>query len=325
MSANDKTLIDDYLSVADDVFDVVRSGYDTRFSAAQIFTFDLGNVFFDRIANAARAFAAATLEKHGLNMVGDDPFMGIRKHAEDLTNLTANGALMPRQEIEGNYELLHRSIVEMIDAHDGEAMFDVGQCPINLRFSMRERIERLVDHPYPSWKPHTDSWAGEPIDSINCIIPLYHDVDGINLEAMPATPETVANTLSPFPSYDEASKQIELLPPYDIDMAAGRGMFLDPRLVHRTLLDNLGDLRVSLDFRFRPRLSTHTALKERLDVAPGAKNVTYVDYTSWREIGRTRRYHTERAIADGAPPVAGCAGWKNHRYDDKFRSELRPS
>ena len=330
MRTSEDSLIRDYVEVADGVFDGIKSNFPIIHEERLAFSFRLSAPAFQDLHDTAEAFAAAALAAHDIDLAARNPFAAIGEHASGLSNLTINGALLPRTEIETEFNAMHRAVVDLLSDHLAEDVFDFAQCPINLRLSQPQWLQKLADspHPFQSLSYHTDAWAGEPIDSFVCMVPIHFDGDGLNLEIAEVAPATEPNTLRKFESYRSALETVEISRPYEIDVPLGSAVFFDPRALHRTVRKHLGTIRASVDFRFRAKLPAGSpkALKSRLDAAPAAQNVSYITFPEWCEIGRTMRYATGRSLTDMRDEAApGAANWRNHRYVQDNRPRLMPS
>lgn len=330
MRTSEDSLIRDYVEVADSVFNRIKSSLPISREERLAFSFQLSDPAFQDLHDTAEAFAAAVLSAHDIDLAARNPFAAIGEHASDLSNLTINGALLPRTEFETEFNAMHRAVVDLLSDTLADDVFEFAQCPINLRLSQPQWLQRLADspHPYQSLSYHTDAWAGEPIDSFVCMVPVHFDGDGLNLEIAEAAPATEPNTLRKFGSYRSALETVEISRPYEIDVPLGSAVFFDPRALHRTVRKHLGTIRASVDFRFRAKLPAGSAksLKHRLDAAPAAQNVSYITYADWCEIGRSIRYATERSMTDRRnEPTPGTANWQNHRYVQDNRPRLMPS
>ncbi len=138
-----------------------------------------------------------------------------------------------------------------------------------------------------------------------------------------ATPETEFNTLRAFDNYEDALKTVEFGKPGTFALGLGEGMIVDSRLIHNSSYNNLGTIRASFDFRFRPRMENEPELKKRLDAAETAQNVTFVPYDLWRGIGTKVTFHANQSFdiarkADSPPPD----GWYNHRFSNEHRASF---
>ena len=173
------------------------------------------------------------------------------KKIDSIINITANGELLPKKENESEVNNIQRLIIDLFESHDGSDLFEFGQCPFNLRVSEHSRLNDLKTHPFASLKYHTDVWAGEPVDQVNFLIPIYMDSPFMNLEIMEASDATEINSLIKATDYDSALPTVDLSEPYRLKLIPGTVGVLDSRAIHRTVFESLNTIRVSLDFRFR--------------------------------------------------------------------------
>ena len=188
--SSDENLIADYAAIADDVFAGVKRLFPCTSEDRLAFAVRLPASHFEALHRASEKFTRRTLEEHGIDAGDGNVFLALRDHVAELTSLTSNGALMPRSEVDEEFNELQRVIAALFEDFGCEAVFDRGQCPVNLRFSMPPTLASLAAsrHPYQSLKMHSDVWAGEPIDFVNCNIPVFLDGKAMNLELAEASP-----------------------------------------------------------------------------------------------------------------------------------------
>lgn len=320
---NDDLLIQDYSSVADGLFSSVRSLFESEGEERLAFSSKLPDRVFKKILSSSKALARKTLEAHEIKETDENPFLLLGEHIKSLTNITANGALIARKEMIEEMNHFQKTIIDIFENYNAAEFFDFGQCPVNLRISELSNLQRLQGHPHPSIKYHTDTWAGEPIDSILFMIPVFNDGPKMNIELVEATPDTEKITLRAYDNYDQGNQVVQLGKRYDIPMNEGDLLVCDSRLLHRTTKEGLGRVRVSIDFRFRLKMPVREGdLESRLNAATAAKNVSYFPFTEWQKIGSELKYIPERSVSDGAPAPSSSETAGNHRYMEIYRPKL---
>ncbi len=96
MPTNEDSLIRDYMAVADDVFARVKPTFSPESEARLAAMFTLPEGLYADLVEACHAYVSGTLAAHGIKGDHDDPYLNLRDHNEEITNLTINGALNPK-------------------------------------------------------------------------------------------------------------------------------------------------------------------------------------------------------------------------------------
>lgn len=312
----EQDLIDEYLKNADAYLDSVKSCFSSVVNERLACVFELTDAQFGALKSKVDACIEKTLRLNGVEGSHPDLYQRLYAGLDNIANLTPNGSLIYLKELIPEVNALQREVVDLFQSYGAGEIFEYGQCPVNIRVSEKARLEKLISNPFASLKWHTDVWAGEPIDQINFLVPIYVDAPKMNIEVIDSAPETDGNTLKVSKSYDHAITGIDLGEAYDIAAIPGTVCIMDPRAVHRTTFEPLRTIRVSMDFRFRLKLPKE--LRACLEkIMP--QHVHYQSYDFWREIGRTKIYDISESFREYTERIKNNSeGTQNHRYNKIF-------
>ena len=321
MDSKEKVAISEYLKYADKLFDAVKAKFNPVMSEKVAFVFNISDSYFLELKENVENLLLNTLKLNEVETDSSNLYQQLDKNLDNIINITSNGAILPKKENETEVNNIQRLIIDLFESHDGDALFEFGQCPFNLRVSKNNRLNDLTIHPFASTKYHTDVWAGEPIENINFLIPIYMEASYMNLEIMEASKATEFNTLVKATDYDSARPTVKLSDPYNLQLMPGTIGVLDPRAIHRTVFEPLNTIRVSIDFRFRLKLPGY--LREIiLDAFPG-KHVYYVPYKIWRKVGRSKKYLLNESFLEFVDGInSQKKDLNNHRYNEAFSPQF---
>lgn len=314
--------ITEYMKHADTIFDDVRKYFPgTSLRLAQ--AFELDETVFNNIKSAVDAYIAKILQASGVAVGDNCPYEVLYQNIDLVGNLTENGSIIAKKEMTTEVNNVQKVLVEFAEAHAAGEIFEWAQCPGNVRISEKTRLKAMEvsDHPYASWKYHSDIWAGEPIDQFIFLIPIYYGGDYMNIEVTETPPKSDFNCLRTFPSYDEAVKTVDLIKPYPVQLKTGMCAIMDPRAVHRTLFDPLPTVRVSMDFRFRVRKPEllDSLLRETYT---GSAHKGYVNYDLWKEVGTTKQLVFDETYDEYVRKNAEKGRDGKHRYKDEYAPKI---
>lgn len=176
-----------------------------------------------------------------------------RSDLEALPNKTPNGVIRSYTENVGEFRSFVDCLYRFLLSIDLAANVSEVQIPPNLRLVTGASPGERGSRPYATDKLHTDVWAGEPLFSLNILIPLLGDLDAINVRF--CQPHTVPVSLRhPLPDYGAAEGESVDLIDYEVSLQNGVAYFFDTFLFHQTIRYRDG-LRLSVDLRglFRSR------------------------------------------------------------------------
>jgi hypothetical protein len=176
-----------------------------------------------------------------------------RSDLEALPNKTPNGVIRSYTENVNEFRSFVDCLYRFLLSINLAANVSEVQIPPNLRLVAGASPGEQGSRPYATDKLHTDVWAGEPLFSLNILIPLLGDLDAINVRF--CQPHTVPVSLRrPLVDYSAAESESVGLINYDVELQNGVAYFFDTFLFHQTIRYRDG-LRLSVDLRglFRSR------------------------------------------------------------------------
>ena len=323
MNDEEKVILE-FIKHADALFDSVKTCFPCEDEERLAFTFKLSKSCFKQLKANVEAYITKTLHINGVEIGQSNPYQNLYSYLDKIRNITANGTLLPNRELVPELNALHKTVVEMLQFYGAEKVFEFGQAPINIRISEKKRIENLKEHPFGSVKPHTDVWAGEPIDHINFFLPIYCEGSSVNFEVLEAIENTEEHALRVAKSYDISRPTVVLSKPYDLKLNPGVACILDSRAVHRTLFEPLKSIRCSLDFRFRIKIPERLkSLGFLINQTLASKNVSYIPYKLWTQVGVSKSYFFKETFKEYLekkqfPKITT----QNHRYNEEFRPKF---
>jgi len=249
-----------------------------------LFGRQLNQARFERIRSAAARYIIACVRPGSSTLSEPALLAELVAQKSSLPNLTPGGLLLPKREQLLEFNLLHKALSEMFAELRIEDLAETIHLPVNVRVVDGNVDAQRDNRPYATSKFHTDVWAGEPMDAVAILLPLFGDVDNITVEfgEMPPAREREFMRL-----LDDYGIGQELLG--DIyegwRLALGSINFFDARLLHRTVRKQPG-VRVSVDFRFR--LKTEGIIRDFIERMTARDRLpNYVPFETWLGVGTT--------------------------------------
>ncbi len=202
-----------------------------------------------------------------------------------LPNKTPNGLLLAKADMTLEFNLLHKCFARIMSGLGFDHLTDVWSLPMNVRVVSGQADPAILNRPYASSKAHSDTWAGEPADSVLLNVPILGDIGRTSLEWLeppPALGESHLKTLSDFNDGEAIVRQSSKI---DLTPKLGHIYFSDCALLHRTVRVNGGGCRVSIDLRIRMKTTpSYKAYVERLR-GPSTLGSHYVPFQLWQRVG----------------------------------------
>ena len=319
----EEKIIREYLKHADSLFNGIRKHFPgTSFRLVQ--SIQLDKTLFDNIKSAVDAYITKILKISGIVVGNNSIYETLDKNIKKIGNLTANGAIIAKNEMTNEANRLQKALANFVEDHNAGEIFELAQCPGNVRISEKNRLKAMeaTSHPYASTKYHSDVWAGEPIDSVVFNMPIYYGGECMNLEFADTPPKSDFNCLRKFPSYDEAVRTINLIKPCASRLKIGMCAIMDPRTIHRTLFDHLPMSRVSVDFRFRIKKPAQLSSFVRESYV-GSEHKGYINYDLWKNIGTTKQLVFDETYDEYIKKNAEQGKDGTHRYKDEYAPKIR--
>lgn len=239
------------------------------------------------VQRAATIYFAACLEMRGSLPTEDALFDRFLQVKNILANLTPNGVLLPKREYTAEYNLLHKAVADVLQPLLPEALIKSAQSLMMFRIVEGSSDDHRDRRPYATSKVHSDIWAGDPLDAVTLIIPIFGDPANITVKFFEMPIELEHEYMKPLADYDQASGIPNLKAYDDLTMSIGSIYFFDARLLHQTARLRPG-FRVSLDFRIRRRLPPECNVPHDTEEYGSRQRNPEIDYATWRAIGRER-------------------------------------
>ncbi|MDZ4677711.1 MAG: hypothetical protein SGI74_09400 [Oligoflexia bacterium] len=155
--------------------------------------------------------------------------------------------------IKKNWDLfvkLEKSVIDELDRLGLTSLIKGIEFPINVRVAHGRAPEEYKETDYATDHLHSDLWAGEPDDIINCLMYIDGDLKSTYMELYNPLESKVAAIASfngPYRAFDAKMEGIE-----KVNYVAQEGQFIlfDGVCPHQTIRKG-GGARISIDFRIR--------------------------------------------------------------------------
>ncbi|MDP6173610.1 MAG: hypothetical protein QGF09_05535, partial [Rhodospirillales bacterium] len=221
--------------------------------------------------------------------LSDDIFTEQAELIRQLPNRTPNGLLLPKKQTYLAYNMVHAAVAEIFTQCGFSAHVDRIHSPINIRVVDGEYDPKVDLRPRASAKWHLDLWSGEPAGAIMFFLPVLGDTKNVAVRWIEPT-EVPPALLRPLADFDEGKALIDGGQEYDLAFEPGNVALSDPFLVHATQKTTRA-LRLSIDFRF-----VAADICPGDAEAPGTRDVNYIDFADWDDIGRGRILSTSAPL-----------------------------
>jgi hypothetical protein len=218
-----------------------------------------------------------------------------------LVNKTPNGVLLCKHETTLEFNLLHKAVAKLFLSFGFKDLTEFWQAPLNVRVVLG-KDEHVVERPYESSKLHSDVWIGEPADMILVNIPILGDIENTTLEWY-LPPNNIGEShlrhLTDFSEGLEIAKKFNKL---NLKPKLGHIYFSDPTTLHQTKRKS-GKVRVSIDFRFRMKVSDdYRKLVVESCKPEFLKNYIYTD--DWFAIGSESIIYVGETMSEASKKYA---------------------
>jgi len=197
-------------------------------------------------------------------------------------NITPNGLVLPKKENYLEYNIIHRTIAEILTSLNLLQSTKKIHNPINLRLVDGRPNLKIDSRPRASVKLHTDIWAGEFTDTIMIFIPVLGSMKSVPVEFFEPPDSIYPRYLKPLPKYDDGAFFEAQSTKYNVQLENGYLYIIDGFLLHKTIKTGHGS-RLSIDFRFLPKESVET---DKIIESP--RNENYLETQDWIRIGKDR-------------------------------------
>lgn len=293
------------------IADAVGNGYRRRLLCER----RLASADVKQVRAAAAGYLAACISYRG-DLADEEALIASYAASKaSLANRTPNGVLMPKREHTVEFNRLHKAVAVALGEVLPDSVVDGVQTLMMFRVAEGTSDVKRDDRPYATNKIHSDVWAGDPVDSVTVILPVLGQPEKVSIDFLEMPRSAEYEWMRPLEDYSEACV-IEPLQQYEgFDFRIGSMYLFDSRLLHQTVRRSPG-FRISLDFRFRRRLSDvdHKALAD-LPV-PAANRNPYLPYKTWKTIGTDALLVTRESCAEARARFAKPAAAKETGYPE---------
>ena len=134
----EEKIIREYLKHADSLFNGIRKHFPgTSFRLVQ--SIQLDKTLFDNIKSAVDAYITKILKISGIVVGNNSIYETLDKNIKKIGNLTANGAIIAKNEMTNEANRLQKALANFVEAHNAGEIFELAQCPGNVRISEKNR------------------------------------------------------------------------------------------------------------------------------------------------------------------------------------------
>ena len=201
---------------------------------------------------------------------------------KNLPNITHNGLILPKNENLFSYNMLFSSIVDQFVSLDIINHIDKIQFPINIRLQDGTPNSIKDSRPRSTTKLHTDIWSGDT--GFLAILAILGDTNkaGIDFHLQDNFKKKYVQTLDDYEIGESLVKNTR-----QIIKLNKQGWFIaDSYVLHQTKKKG-NALRVSIDFRFTPKLKIDSDIQ-----ATKERDKFFLDKDTWLQIGKKKLIHT---------------------------------
>lgn len=246
---------------------------------------DLGDSHFASMKEAVRRYLCACLECDPETTSEQTLNEDLNSRLHDIPNRTPNGALVPKQEFQSEYNAIHRAVADWMRALNIAPLMRSVRCPIVIRAVDGKPNPASDQRPYAASKMHVDLWAGDPPDSVSIIIPMLGDLKNTTIEWYRPPEGFEEKYLRVMENYDVDGSVAAQSQLYPLTARMGFAYFVDAVVMHRTVQHG-GGTRVNLQFDIRRPLPDTEVRKIHSSFKTGRLGI-YMDPELWLANGTT--------------------------------------
>ena len=223
------------------------------------------------------------------------------KQIAKLANKTPNGLVLPKKELDKEYNQLHRAAANWLKSLNISHLYTHIFCPNNLRLVLGKETEEMAKRNYSSSKIHVDLWTGDPGDSIQAFIPLLGDIKRTTVEFYQPPDGFEETHLGVIKDYNQAQDIFLNCPTYPSRPKIGYATITDAIVPHKTLRLG-GEARLGLEIRWRNK-------KEGNDIDYIEKMCNYgrlnryIPADKWHQIGTSKMMQFKDSYADAQKSI----------------------
>ena len=251
---------------------------------------------FSRIRSAVLTYLGASLGRRGT--LDEATLLDeLIKQRDTLANYSPGGMLLPKREQLVEFNLVHAAVAAAVGDYKLADVIEGIDLPINVRVVYGQPAAG-PPAPFSSSKLHLDVWAGVPVDSVVCVLPVLGDIDNLTIVFGEMERELEAGALRAMDDYDEGRGTKMAVPYRDGTLRHGLFCMSDERLLHQTVRHRKQGVRVSIDFRFRMNHAPYRAVVPEVAGPEGVD--TRVPYAEWARIGTEDVIVFDETMAEAA-------------------------
>ena len=238
---------------------------------------------FREIRDATIRYISAPLEDLAGTTLGQE---GLEIAVSQLANHSPNGLVVPKQEIQLEFNLLHQAVSGWFRSLSIDDLLYRITSPLAVRLVKGQRNAEEEARPLASTKLHADIWIGNPSDMVVISIPVLGDIERTTIEYFHPPDDFEKQYMRDFSDYDHGNEIEGRCKKYPLELRMGYAYFHDSILPHKTA-KNQGKERVTIQFEFR-RASSEAARRDVEALCRPERLVLYRDLAEWYQTGTTK-------------------------------------
>ena len=192
---------------------------------------------FKEIKDAVTRFIRAPLEGQE-DLTSDQDLLETAR--QQLANLTPNGIVVPKQEIEPEFNQVQSSVVSWVKSLGVDDMLGTAFCLVAVRLVSGTIGSNELSRGYSSLKLHSEVWNGEPLDMIGIHIPISGDLENTTVEFFQPPTDFEDKYFYLLDDYDQAKDLENDCQMYPAPLKFGHAYFVDVIVPHKTVKNNGG-------------------------------------------------------------------------------------
>ena len=213
-----------------------------------------------------------------------------------LANRSPNGLVVPKQEIQLEFNLFHKAVSEWFRSLGIDDLIYRISSPILVRLVRGQRNAQEESRPLSSTKLHADVWIGSPLDMVVASIPILGDIKRTTVEYFHPPDDFEERYMRHFSDYDQGKELEAECKRCPLELRMGYAYLSDGILPHKTVKKQGGD-RVTIQFEIR-RASSEADRRDVEARCSAERLVLYRDLAEWYDYGTTRFMKFEDTYSD---------------------------
>ena len=188
----------------------------------------------------------------------------LEEQFETAPNITPNGAIVPKRDLNLEYNLFARSFAAVIEGLNIEDMVACWSNPPLLRVKRGHFDKDLLKRKYSSENRHTEAWFPTHTSrAITLFLPLFGDIEHNSVEFFAPPEDFSEDWLVPKESYESARNISDRYQRIDVAYEPGYLYIADTATMHQSVRYGNTGPRVSVDTNVYPVLPEVDSLVER--------------------------------------------------------------